>query len=146
MAWASADAVASAVIHPPLGSQVGTLRLGRVAGESGWVTAPDWARDGRVEVAMTTLDAAVADVKDVALVKLDVEGWQCVLEGAVETLARTHHVLIEINGPSLRAAASSPAEVFELRRDRGFSRFRPVARTGLRRLHRSPVSNVLASR
>lgn len=135
------------VVEVALGSQEGTLSLASVEGESGGVTALEWAHEGRAEVPMTTLDAIAADVQDIALVKLDVEGWEPrVLRGAVESLARARHVLIEINGPSLRAGGSSPAEVFDLLRARGFKQFRPVVQAGLRRLHRSAVSNVLASR
>lgn len=135
------------VVELAMGSQAGTLSLASVGGESGGVTALDWAHDGRIDVPMTTLDAIAAGVNNIALIKLDVEGWEPrVLGGAVDALSRTRHVLMEINGPSLRAAGSSKAEVLELLRDRGFSQIRPVVQTGLRRFHRSAVSNVLASR
>jgi FkbM family methyltransferase len=135
------------VLEVALGSEAGTLSLASVAGESGSVTALDWAGDGRVDVAMTTLNAIAADIGNIALVKLDVEGWEMrVLSGAAEVLERVRHILVEVNGPTLRAAGSSPAELVELLRSQGFTEFRPVAQTGLRRLHRSAVSNVLASR
>jgi hypothetical protein len=69
-----------------------------------------------------------------------------VLWGAAATLARTAAVLIEINPPALRKAGSSPEEILGVLRAAGFTSVAPVAETGLRRLHRSPVSNVLATR
>jgi FkbM family methyltransferase len=135
------------VVEAALGSRPGTLCLATVGGESGGVTALDWAGDGRVEVPMTTLDELAHDLGEIALVKLDVEGWEpYVLRGGEATLMRTRHVLIEINKPALRAAGSSPDELFDLLRRSGFASFNPVSQPGLRRFHRTDVTNVLASR
>lgn len=135
------------VIEAALGSRPGTLGLARGGGDSGGVTALDWAKDGRVDVPMTPLDETAAGMAAVTLMKLDVEGWEAqVLSGASRTLLRTRSVLIEINAPALRKAGSSAEELFGLLRRSGFSTFMPLSQTGLRRLHRSDVTNVLAGR
>ena len=86
------------VIEAALGDRPGTLILAKAGGNSTGVTALDWAWDGRVEVPVTTLDDVAADLDTIALLKIDVEGWEAhVLQGAARTLARTAHVLIEIN-------------------------------------------------
>jgi FkbM family methyltransferase len=137
------------VIEAALGDRQGTLSLGVPAGVSGGVTAADWAslRDRRVEVPATTLDDAASGADDVALLKIDVEGWEAhVLRGASRTLSRTARVLIEINRTALAKAGSSPEEIFGLLRAAGFGTFAPMTGKGLRRLHRSGVINILASR
>jgi FkbM family methyltransferase len=134
------------VLGSAMGSTQGTLTLARGA-DSGGVTALDWVRDGRVEVPVTTLDEAVADVGPIALVKIDVEGWEAhVLRGAPRALARARSVLIEINPPALRKAGSSAGELSGLLAEAGFTTFRQVAEGGLRRLHRTDVVNVLATK
>lgn len=134
------------VVEAALGSQSGSLGLA-TSGDSGDVTALDWASRGRVEVPMRTLDEIAPDGAEIALVKMDVEGWEAnVLRGAANALTRTRHVIIEINPPALARAGSSQEELFELLRSSGFSSFVPVARTGLRRLNRGSVVNVLATR
>jgi FkbM family methyltransferase len=135
------------LVQVALGSQPGTLTLARGGEDSGGVTALDWASDGRLEVPVTTLDEAAADVGPITLMKVDVEGWEAhVLRGGARTLARTKYVLIELNRPALVKAKSSPEELFDLLRSAGFAKFLPVVQSGLRRLHRSDVSNVLATR
>lgn len=134
------------VVEAALGSQQGTIAVA-TAGDSGAVTALDWARDGRAEVPMMTLDDIAADLAAVTLIKVDVEGWEAqVLRGGAKTLSQTEYVLIEINPPALRKAGSSPGEVFGLLRGAGFTKFVTVAESGFRRLHRSAVSNALAMR
>ena len=134
------------VVESALGSRSGVVSL--AGGDSGSVTALQWVPEGRVEVPMTTLDDVAADVPVITLLKVDVEGWEAhVLGGAAQALQRTRNVLIEINRPALRKAGSSPEELFDLLRQSGFTTFRPVAQTGLRRFLSSvEVSNVLASR
>jgi FkbM family methyltransferase len=134
------------VVEAALGSQRGTITLA-TAGDSGGVTALDWARDGRVEVPMMTLDDIAGDMAAVAFIKVDVEGWEAhVLRGGERTLQQTEYVLIEINPQALRKAGSSPDEIFGLLRKAGFIKFVPIAQGGIRRLHRSTVSNALAMR
>jgi FkbM family methyltransferase len=135
------------VVEAALGSESGTLHLATVGGESGGVTALPWASDGLVEVPMATLDDIAPGVGEIALVKVDVEGWEPhVLRGAEATLMRTRNVLIEINKPALRAAGSSPDEILNLLRRSGFTCFNRIPQPGLRRLHRADVTNLLASR
>lgn len=135
------------VVEAALGSGPGTLRLAS-AGDSGGVTALDWAHDGQVEVPLTTLDDVAADLTTIKLLKVDVEGWEPdVLRGATRTLARTGNVLIEVNRPALQKAGSSPEEVFDLLRATGFTSFARVTQPGLRRISRSDeVINVLVGR
>ena len=88
-----------------------------------------------------------AELGSIALLKIDVEGWEAhVLRGAVQTLPRTAHVLIEINQWALRKAGSSREEVLGLLQAAGFGTFTPLTEKGLRRLHRSDITNVLATR
>jgi FkbM family methyltransferase len=135
------------LVQAAVGSQRGSLVLAAVGGDSGAVTALDWAQDGRVEVAVLTLDELAAALGPVTLLKVDVEGWEAhVLKGAVETLPRTEYVLIEINRTALKRAGSSPEEIFGLLRQAGFTGIVPIAEPGLRRLRRGPVSNALAVR
>lgn len=135
------------VVRAAVGSQRGSLVLAAAGGDSGAVTALDWARDGRVEVPVVTLDELAAVPGPVTLLKVDVEGWEAhVLKGAVETLPRTEYVLIEINRHALKKAGSSPEEIFSLLKEAGFTGFLPVAERGLRRLRRGTVSNALAVR
>jgi FkbM family methyltransferase len=135
------------VVESALGGHRGTVVLARAGGDSGGVTALDWALDGRVEVPMTTLDDIAVDLTAVTLIKVDVEGWEAhVLRGAARTLSQTKHVLIEINPEALKKAGSSPEEIIGLLTDAGFTNIMPVIEGGLRRLHRSSVSNVLATR
>jgi FkbM family methyltransferase len=135
------------VVEAALGSRPGTLTLAKGGGDSGGVTALNWARDERVQVPMTTLDEIAGGLGTVALMKVDVEGWELhVLRGAARMLSQTKYVMIEINPPALRKAGSSPEEVFGLLRHAGFTKFLPVIEGGLRRLHRSLVRNVLATR
>jgi FkbM family methyltransferase len=135
------------LVDMALGSQPGTLSLGFDA-DSGATTALDWGRSERVETPMTTLDAVLAEVPAVTLLKLDVEGWEAhVMRGGSEALARTQRVLIEINRPVLKKAGSSDQELYGLLRDAGFKTFDPVTQRGLRRLlPDDDLVNVLASR
>jgi FkbM family methyltransferase len=135
------------VVEAAASSRPGTIALAGSGGDSGSVTALSWAREGRVQVPATTLDEIVGDVSRVALMKVDVEGWEAhVLRGADQTLSHTERVLIEINPEALRKAESSADEVFGLLRRAGFTNITPVVQGGLRRLHRSAVSNALATR
>jgi FkbM family methyltransferase len=135
------------VAEKAIGSRSGMLRL-CMGSDSGSVTALDWATEGEAAVPMTTLDELAAAIGVVRLLKIDVEGWEShVLRGAPEVLKRTGNVLIELNQRALRAAKSSPEELYDLLRGAGFTRFDRVGQTGLRRLQRDDgVVNVLASR
>jgi FkbM family methyltransferase len=136
------------VVEAAVGSlNGGKVTLAAAGGDSGAVTALDWAHDGRVEVPVVTLDEFAAGLGSVALLKVDVEGWEAhVLKGAAQTLQRTGHVMIEINRTALRKAGSSPDEIAGLLRQAGFTGLVPVGERGLRRLRGGPVSNALAVR
>lgn len=137
------------LVEAAVGSRPGTITLAMSGGDSGGVTALGWARDGRAEVPMMTLDEITSDLDTVTLIKVDVEGWEAhVLRGAPRTLSRARYVLIEINLPALKKAGSSPDEVVDLLRTAGFTTFSPVVQVGFRRLHRSAAvaSNLLAAR
>jgi FkbM family methyltransferase len=140
------DAQNVQLVEKALGSRPGVLSLS--GSDSGGITALDWPHGGRVEVSMTTLDQVAVDVENVTLMKIDVEGWEAhVLNGGTETLARTQHVLFEINQFVLNKAGSSSEEIYNLLRNSGFKTFVPVGQYGLRRLHRNrDVTNILASR
>lgn len=134
------------VVEAALGSHRGIITLA-TAGDSGSVTALDWAQDGRVEVPMMTLDDVADGLAAIALIKIDVEGWEAhVLSGGAEALSRTQNVLIEINPQALRKAGASPENVFDLLRRVGFAKFVTVTENGFRRLHWRSVSNILAMR
>ena len=135
------------VVEMALGSRRGVLSLG-FDSDSGTATALDWGPSQRVEIPMTTLDDMAAEVPTVTLLKMDVEGWEPhVLRGGGETLARTEHVLMEVNKPLLEKAGSSPEELYGLLRESGFKTVVPVTQTGLRRLlPGDQLVNVLASR
>jgi FkbM family methyltransferase len=135
------------VLEMALGGNPGTLSLHRGV-DSGGVTGLNWVHDDQVDVPMTTLDEVIAGSTAIALLKIDVEGWEAnVLRGGVDTLRRTRHVLIEINRPALKEAGSSPEELFHLLRSAGFTKFAKVTQPGVRRLHRSDeVLNFLVSR
>lgn len=135
------------VVEAALGARRGMISLAKAGGDSGGVTALDWAWDGKVEVPMMTLDEISDGLGTVKLLKIDVEGWEKdVLQGATKTLRQTGLVLIEINPGALEKAGSSAEEIFGLMRDAGFTKFLPVIEGGLRRFHPSAVTNVLAVR
>jgi FkbM family methyltransferase len=141
------DCINVRVVEAALGAHQGTISLAKAGGDSGGVTALDWAWDGQVEVPMTTLDEISDGLGAVTIMKVDVEGWEAqILRGATKTLAQTKYVLIEINSAALKKAGSSPEEVFNLLHEAGFAKFLPIVEGGLRRLHRSHVSNTLAIR
>lgn len=141
------DCINVRVVEDALGAHQGTISLAKAGGDTGGVTALDWAWDGRVEVPMNTLDEISNGLDPITMIKVDVEGWEAqILRGGTKTLAQTKYVLIEINPAALKKAGSSPEEIFDLLHKAGFAKFLPIVEGGLRRLHRSHVSNTLAMR
>lgn len=135
------------LVEMALGGEPGELSLTQ-ASDSGSVTAVGWGRGHNITARMTTLDEVATEAPVIALLKMDVEGWEPhVLRGGSATFRRARHVLFEINKPALEKAGSSPDEVYSLLRDAGFVTFVPVAQPGLRRLiSNDRLVNVLASR
>jgi FkbM family methyltransferase len=137
------------VMETALGEQSGTTFIATLGGDSGSVTALSWARDGRTEVPVITLDEIDdnIDFGSAALVKIDVEGWEShVIGGARKTLSRAKRVLVEINLPALDEASSSQGEIFDLLRNCGFTDFFQVIEGGFRSFSSNAVSNFLATK
>ena len=135
------------LVEMALGSQPGELSLAPTGG-SGGISALVWGEGERVKASVTTLDEVAADLPNINLLKIDVEGWEPhVLRGGSSALRRTKHVLFEINKPALKKAGSSADELYGLLRDAGFTTFSPVVPRGLRRLvPDDQLFNVLAYR
>lgn len=115
------------LVEQPLGRSHGEeLRLAQ-AGDSGGVTAIGWGKVDPVVVSTATLDEIGEGLGRIALIKLDVEGFEAnVLRGGPATLSRTDRVLIEINSPSLARAGSSRRDVLALLADAGLDRVTKV--------------------
>jgi hypothetical protein len=71
---------------------------------------------------MTTLDRLLANVPEISLLKIDVQGFEkSVIAGATETLARTKVLLIELNYMRQYVSGSWLGEIHEiLTRDHSF--------------------------
>jgi FkbM family methyltransferase len=79
------------------------------------------AADRGIAVPMSTLDAAVASVPSISLLKIDVEGYEkFVLLGAARTLERVECVYFESFDPNLAQHGYPVDEVVELLMARGF--------------------------
>jgi FkbM family methyltransferase len=58
----------------------------------------NWRVESEIEVPISTLDQLLANVPEISLLKIDVQGYEkSVIAGAHETLARTKSLLIELN-------------------------------------------------
>lgn len=86
------------------------------------VVGSNWTITAEVEVKMTTLDRLLANLPEVSLLKIDVQGYEKpVLAGAKQTLAKTKFVLIELNFMPHYDGGSWLGEVHEiLTHDFGF--------------------------
>ncbi len=82
----------------------------------------NWTITSEVEVRMTTLDLLLADLPEVSLLKIDVQGYeQAVLAGAWATLRKTKFLLVELNYMPQYEGGSWLGELHEtLTRDHGF--------------------------
>jgi FkbM family methyltransferase len=87
--------------HAGLGSRAGSARLavvdaaGTALGGASRFREHDTPDDGGEEVAIDTIDHAVPADRDVAVIQLDVEGFErTALEGAAATIARCRPVLV----------------------------------------------------
>ena len=78
--------------------------------------------DGRFEVKARRLDSLTANIRSIALLKIDVEGLEMrVLRGASKTLQITKAVYIEIVERNFQRYGVSPVDVLALLEDAGFS-------------------------
>jgi FkbM family methyltransferase len=86
------------------------------------VIGSNWTITSEAQVQMTMLDRLLADVPEVSLLKIDVQGYEKpVLEGARQTLAKTKFLLIELNFMPQYDGGSWLGEIHEiLTRDFGF--------------------------
>lgn len=100
--------------------------------------SPDTVADrGRVEVAVTTLDAAMAAHGRPSLVVMDIQGGELgALRGAERVLADARPVIVlEVESGSLRRLGGSAEELLALLRDSGYDCWR-FTRLGLRPVDR----------
>jgi FkbM family methyltransferase len=82
----------------------------------------NWTVTSEVEVRMTTLDRLLADVPEISLLKIDVQGYeQAVLAGAGATLRKSCFLLVELNYMPQYEGGSWLGELHEiLTRQHGF--------------------------
>ena len=82
----------------------------------------NWTVESEIEVAMTTLDCLLANIPEISLLKIDVQGYEkAVISGGRETLARTKFLLIELNYMQQYINGSWFGEIHEiLTRDHSF--------------------------
>jgi FkbM family methyltransferase len=83
-----------------------------------------------IKVRVSTLDREIESVslQSPALLKLDVQGYEPqVLEGAVETLKRVDHVLLEVSFRPLYEGEKTFMDIARTMQHRGFEFLRPVA-------------------
>lgn len=82
----------------------------------------NWTVVSETEVPMTTLDRLLADLSEISLLKIDVQGYEkAVLVGAQESLTKTMFLLIELNYMPQYEGGSWFGEIHEiLTRNHGF--------------------------
>lgn len=82
----------------------------------------NWTVTSEVEVRLTTLDHLLADLPEVSLLKIDVQGYeQAVLAGGRATLGKTKFLLVELNYMPQYEGGSWLGELHQtLTRDHGF--------------------------
>ena len=115
-----------------------------VGAASGVVTFSDDRRDdmnrvggGDLQVPMERLDALVPEPGPIALLKVDVEGYErFVFEGAPQVLARTACVFFEVSGPHFATFGYRTRVVIELLLASGFRLFRVAGPRTLRAIPR----------
>ena len=75
----------------------------------------NWSVETELECPMRTLDSLLAALPEVSLLKIDVQGYEKeALAGAVQTLAKTKFLLIELNYMPQYVGGSWFAEIHEL--------------------------------
>ncbi len=74
-----------------------------------------WTVEGEVQCPLRTLDSLLADVLEISLLKIDVQGYEKeALAGAAATLAKTKFLLIELNYMPQYEGGSWFGEIHEL--------------------------------
>jgi len=129
-----------------------------VGAVSGVVQFSDDRRDdmnrvggGDIQVPVETLDSLVPAGAAIALLKVDVEGYErFVFEGAPEVLARTACVFFEVSGPHFATFGYRTADVLDLLLASGFHLFRVAGARALRAIGRdfdtAALENLVALR
>ena len=75
----------------------------------------NWAVETEVECPMRTLDSLLSGLPEISLLKIDVQGYEKeALAGAMETLAKTRFLLIELNYMPQYVGGSWFGEIHEL--------------------------------
>lgn len=75
----------------------------------------NWTVERQIDVPMTTLDALLANVPEISLLKIDVQGFEKqVLMGAAQSLARTDFLLVELNYMRQYEGGSWLGEIHEI--------------------------------
>lgn len=120
-----------------------------VGAASGVVTFSDDRRDdmnrvggGDLQVPVERLDALVPGAEPIALLKVDVEGYErFVFEGAPQLLARTSCVFFEVSGPHFATFGYGTQLVLDLLLASGFRLFRVAGPRTLRAIPRDFDTN-----
>jgi FkbM family methyltransferase len=77
--------------------------------------------DGSIIVPLITLDEILADINDIKLLKIDIEGNEYdALYGAKKVLQRTKYIMFEVWDQHLKRAGNSWIDIFDLLSDFGF--------------------------
>ena len=132
-----------------VGDQPGTVSFSDVkADDSNHVLSSP----GGLSVPMVTLNDVLASVSDIALLKVDAEGYEkYVLNGAQKVMARTRCVFIEISQLELSRFGCSYHDVLTWLEEHGFGLYRVVAISALARvapiaMRDVPLENIVALR
>lgn len=75
----------------------------------------NWTVEAEIECPMQTLDMLLADLPEISLLKIDVQGFEkAVLAGAAQSLVRTNFLLIELNYMPQYVGGSWFGEIHEI--------------------------------
>ena len=97
--------------------------------------------DGGIVVPVTTLDSLTGELPRIALLKIDVEGYEmAVLKGATATLARTDCVFYESWEAHLKKWGIGTGDVIQLLEQNGFQVFKGIKQRKLQRVTPGYVS------
>jgi FkbM family methyltransferase len=114
-------------INVAIGSRSGTLRLSDLVGDDSQnaVLSSDESQGQGIEVQVRRLDELPIGTNPIALLKLDVEGYEMyVLEGAANTLRRTRCIYLEACEGLFSRFGYTCSQLWHLLHDNGFRVFR----------------------